>query len=311
MLSDQVRERLESACERRGVRHAAGAIAALARPAVRLRLSRAEEDSFAIGATRFGGSPDLPAGFAWPMREGRPLTFIGQVECAPVRELIEPASRPEAELLPRDGLLSFFYDALAQPWGLEIAHRGSSAIVYSPSDVQLRRVARPQHEPPEDADLYGPAELNACAARLEAVLTWPGWETLAVEGLGIEGFVYSDIMCEAEPPLRGAQHQLLGWPRELQGEMQTECAERWAGLGPSAIDDPFTGEQTAPEPADIAARREAARAEAERWRLLLQVDSQEALGSEWGDVGRVYFWVHERSLRDRSFEQRWAVLQCT
>jgi hypothetical protein len=310
MLSDEIRERLQAACERRGVAHAAPAIAALARPAVRVRLARAEEAEIPIGATRFGGSPDVPAGFRWPRREGRPLTFMGQVECAAARGLAEN----DAELLPEDGLLSFFYDAMAQPWGFDRAHRGSSTIVHTPSGADLRRVARPEFEPPQDAELYGPARLEACAATLEGVVTWPGCETLAAERLGIDRRVYSDIILEVEPeegPHHVAHHQLLGWPREVQGEMQTGCAERWAGLGPPPIDNPFTGQKATPEPADAAAKRAAARAEAERWRLLLQVDSDEALDSEWGDGERVYFWVHERSLRDRSFEQRWAVLQCT
>src|SRR5690606_3977360 len=144
---------------------------------------------------------------------------------------------------------------------------------------------------------------------LEVVTTWPGWESLSVGRLGIDWRIYADIMQEGEMgqgDRMSRRHQILGWAREVQGEMQTEWAEAWAGLG--SAPSPYTGEPA--EPPEVAARREAARADAERWRMVLQVDSDDALGTEWGDVGRVYFWVREDSLADGSFEARWAVLQC-
>jgi uncharacterized protein YwqG len=47
----------------------------------------------------------------------------------------------------------------------------------------------------------------------------------------------------------------------------------------------------------------------ERWRLLLQLDSDDAW--MWGDCGRLYFWVHEADLARGDFSRAWMVLQCS
>ena len=90
-----------------------------------------------IGASRFGGVPDLPAGAAWPvppapanpdeiagrgnsaagaemrehLRRNLPYTFIGQID-------LEEAHRlgPVAQALPPQGRLLFFYDLSVGPW---------------------------------------------------------------------------------------------------------------------------------------------------------------------------------------------------
>lgn len=91
----------------------------------------------AIGVTRLGGVPDLPAGVTWPrpaapdnpegiagrgneeaakeMREhlarGLPYAFIGQVDLAEASALGSTAS-----VLPSEGRLLFFYDLAVGPW---------------------------------------------------------------------------------------------------------------------------------------------------------------------------------------------------
>ena len=73
-----------------------------------------------IGASKFGGRPHLPAGFAWPWYHGetlyydgknftkvsvhRPLSFLCQIDLA------EAAPLDKTGLLPKSGLLSFFYE---------------------------------------------------------------------------------------------------------------------------------------------------------------------------------------------------------
>lgn len=73
---------------------------------------------------------------------------------------------------------------------------------------------------------------------------------------------------------------------------------------------PPTSKRAKKEPEEVAARRAAAREQAPTWRLLLQIDSDDDLGIMWGDLGRIYFWVREPSLRDRSFREAWTILQC-
>jgi hypothetical protein len=48
----------------------------------------------------------------------------------------------------------------------------------------------------------------------------------------------------------------------------------------------------------------------EQWRLLLQIDSDEALGFCWGDVGALYVLIPKKSLAARAFSDAWICMQC-
>lgn len=80
--------------------------------------------------------------------------------------------------------------------------------------------------------------------------------------------------------------------------MELECQLVSNGIycgSPSGYEDP---------------RAEALRAGSMRWRLLLQVDSDDDLQVMWGDAGMLYFWVDEEAARAGRFENVWLVLQC-
>ena len=91
---------------------------------MRLRIARLSDNSAMPvhdRSSRLGGSPDLPSSIEWPRKGNAPLSFIAQVNLADVAPY-------EAEgLLPRDGLLSFFYDAVEQEaWEFDPADHGSA-----------------------------------------------------------------------------------------------------------------------------------------------------------------------------------------
>jgi uncharacterized protein YwqG len=44
--------------------------------------------------------------------------------------------------------------------------------------------------------------------------------------------------------------------------------------------------------------------------LLLQLDSDLTAEMEWGDVGTLYFWIHQDDLAARRFDKVWMTLQC-
>jgi uncharacterized protein YwqG len=44
--------------------------------------------------------------------------------------------------------------------------------------------------------------------------------------------------------------------------------------------------------------------------LLLQIDSDDAIGWTWGDAGRLYFWIRKQDLAARRFDRVWTILQC-
>ncbi len=50
---------------------------------------------------------------------------------------------------------------------------------------------------------------------------------------------------------------------------------------------------------------------AKKWRLLLQIDSNEENEMMWGDVGRLYFWIKKDDLINKNFDKSWFSLQCS
>ena len=46
------------------------------------------------------------------------------------------------------------------------------------------------------------------------------------------------------------------------------------------------------------------------WRLLLQLDTDDAAGWMWGDVGTLYYAVRDSVQRPGVFRDAWMVFQC-
>lgn len=83
-------------------------------------------EALAVGQSRYGGQPDVPADFIWPRYTGkdyeglvaeRPLSFMAQINLA------EAAEFDKDGLLPKKGLLSFFYELQTEAWGLILKTR--------------------------------------------------------------------------------------------------------------------------------------------------------------------------------------------
>jgi len=81
----------------------------LLRPAIALTATRADDAQIPVGASKFGGAPDVPADFEWPMWNDKPLGFLAQIN------LEEVAPFDVEGLLPKSGLLSFFFNWI--DWG--------------------------------------------------------------------------------------------------------------------------------------------------------------------------------------------------
>jgi uncharacterized protein YwqG len=47
------------------------------------------------------------------------------------------------------------------------------------------------------------------------------------------------------------------------------------------------------------------------WQLLFQMDSDGAPDTDWGDAGRIYFWIRGRDLAMRNFSDVELILQST
>jgi uncharacterized protein YwqG len=277
-LSVSFQERLTAA----GLGDHAAALDALTRPSIRLRAELIEETG--IGNTKLGGHPDLPPDFDWPQYGGAPQSFIAQVNLA------ETHPYDLDRVLPPAGLLSFFYDSTQNVWGFDPKEGGAWAVNYTPDAADLVKREPPRDLPPE-------ASFDATRLHPSSEPTYaPAWfsEVAALNLTHDQKFALADVLEGDEETI----HRLFGHPDPIQGDMQLECQLVAHGLycgDASGYDDPRAAE-LAPGAA--------------QWRLLLQVDSDDAAGMMWGDAGRLYYWMHEDDLAARNWTQARLVLQC-
>ncbi|MCB9690158.1 MAG: DUF1963 domain-containing protein [Alphaproteobacteria bacterium] len=287
-------------------------------PAVRLRT----DGEGVRGGSRIGGHPDLPDEVAWPtwdagpyfLREAelvrerlgrvtdegaraelldeirsfeaaaaagpRPLSFVAQLRCADLRECGLP--------LPADGLLSFFYDLGEQPWGYDPLHRGAWRLLHLPEGRWAERPAP-----------GGDGPLLRRGLRAEAVITFPRWverDDEVLDWLDDEDLEAAwDLLQESDPAPR---HQVGGHADPVQGDLGRSCALVTNGI--------YVGESPRLPAEDLA---ELTR-DAPRWKLVLQLDSDDELEMGWGDEGRIYVMMRDDDLERGAWDRAWLRLQC-
>ncbi len=258
-------------------------IEALDRESVRLHSEALPDDGdVAIGGSRLGGDPDLPPTAVWPEWRGRLLSFVAQIALSELPELFETR-------LPSSGLLSFFYDVEQEAWGFDPQDRGAWRVLWS-SEQELEPRSTPETVP-EDG------RYQACRLAGTVEMNHAPWESAELDTLGMsqdELFSYAEVVEEEDPPV----HRLLGHPEPIQGDMQLEAQLVSNGL--------YCGDESGYEDPRAADLRDGA----VDWRLLLQIDSDDAAGMMWGDAGRLYFWMTEDAIERRDWDSAWMILQC-
>lgn len=141
-----------------------------------IELQIAEKEDYKLGATRFGGQPDVPSDFMWPTYEGegydgvvkdRPLTFLAQFNCG------ELAQFDTEHLLPDHGLLSFFYETETQCGGYDPKDKGC-ARVYWFEDISTLSAANF----PADMEEY--FQFPMVKIKLGRNMSYPSWEDFFV-----------------------------------------------------------------------------------------------------------------------------------
>lgn len=265
------------------------------RPAVQITTQPLlDERLIPVGASKLGGSPDVPDDFIWPDWNGKPLTFLAQFR------LPEVAPHETEHALPLRGMLYFFYDVDEQPWGYDPADEGRARVIYVPDDtLPLYRLPHPYME----GTYQDIRPLRPCAAHLIHQMMLPITErslnTLEHKMSRLEHEHYGEVVFDEFIIQRpDVWHHLLGYPDEVRGDMQIECQLVTNGLylgDESGYDDPRLA-VLEPGAAD--------------WRLLLQLDTDEDLQLELGDAGRLFFWIRAADLKARDFSQCWTILQC-
>jgi uncharacterized protein YwqG len=272
-----------------GLSRIAGELDKQSQWSIRIRTRRANDRNLAIGVSKIGGDPDLPAGTEWPRFRGVPLGFLAQLK------MVDAAKHDVSGSLPSSGLLSFFYDARQEAWGFDPKDRGGWRVLFfDGGGASLRRVPAPDDLPDE-------SPFSPCKLSFSTELTPPPWESLYVKALALTE-QERDKCVDLIDRTRGEDgiiHRLLGHPDPIQGDMQLECQLTFHGV--------YTGDERGYR----NPRRAALEKGAADWQLLLQIDSdEENAGMMWGDSGRIYFWIRKADLKKRAFENVWMVLQC-
>jgi uncharacterized protein YwqG len=246
-------------------------------------------DALAIGQSRIGGIPDIPHDSEWPSNKNEPLSFVAQIN------LSELKAYEATRVLPDSGHLLFFYDAQQGVWGFDPADASGFRVMYL-DDGDLKRRDFPDKLPRHSR--FTPLELS-----FKQSLSLPPWDSCYVERLHLSDRQtddYLEMLEEFDDNERDSNLSfLLGHPDQIQGDMQLECALVTNGIycgDPSGYSDPRVG---------------TLKKGAGSWRLLLQVFSESSAGMMWGDLGCLYYWIHEDDLKAGNFDRVWTILQCS
>ncbi|MDC0719289.1 DUF1963 domain-containing protein [Nannocystis bainbridge] len=314
------RERLEPL----GLAEHVAEVRAMARPSIRLHLSRVEgEDEYddeddediddtentdavddatcPTGQTRLGGDPDLPPEMPWPEVDGVPLTFVAQFDLAGL------ARRDAASELPASGLLSFFY-APSPPDGVRghpvrVLHLTDlDTLVHRPAPAAVERLAAYDIDTADELQYPGVDSHFFYEALLPEARILEGHRQRQ-QGEGGELVPFNPLACfiaesEQLDAFERPTHRLLGHPSAIQGDpyLDVEIDTR-----PQGWDGWEDGSHEA-----LQVRRRSL-----RWRLLLQIDAQEHGGPLLNqDGGFFYFWLPADALAAHDWSQARGSLQC-
>lgn len=274
------------------------------RNTVRLYQKESDEETIAVGQTKIGGRPDLPKELGWANETNivettetkllvfrtkkletttKPLSFIAQINLSEVSQF------DEENLLPKSGMLYFFYSAEQEAWGFDYNDKNKFKILFWDGDIsRLKRVDFPK-------DLLEYSRFKPCSVEIKSEISLPSYgHELYQDFVDEEDDKFWDTVCDD-----GNLNKLLGYSDNIQGEMELECELVTNGLycgDPSGYNDP---------------RAKALEPNTKDWRLLLQIDSNDENEMMWGDCGRLYFWIKKDDLLNKNFDRSWFSLQCS
>lgn len=302
------REQILSALQATPLAEVAESICQFLEPSIRVGVLAVQSDEIALGASRFGGLPDLPHSIAWPRGEKRPLALAAQLRLQDVAELDDSGQ------LPHSGWLYFFIDAADEAPFAELGERPSAwRVLYFRGDVgQLSRA-----ELPEDFDERN--FFSACALGFAKEWTLPSYGSTLLDGVGIPAEhreLYEDLVFSLHQPVPLPAGHALGPLRRLLAKFQ----HRWIGdpihriLGHPEhfqVDPRLDWQRLANHLPLMTPADEKLRHAAQSWRLLLQLDAYEG-GPNWlwGDSGTMYFGVPREDLAQLKFDSAQWTVEC-
>lgn len=258
-----------------------------------------EPKSLPIGVSKFGGCPDLPKGFQWYYFKGespftdeikdRPLSFLAQINCS------EAKKYDLDNRLPSTGILYFFYELESMVWGFDPQDKGGAKVYYYNGD--LSELVRTDFPKDMEQDFMMPEIKLSFGAQYNV----PSFEELFDDYQSNSWEDYDDFL-EKSGYMINAENssKLLGYSDTIQGDMLLQCELVTNGL--------YCGDTTAYN----SPKRKELEKNKNQWKLLFQLDTVSTDNFElmFGDCGRIYYFIKEEDLKNKSFDNTWLILQC-
>ncbi len=258
------------------------------------------EGNCSVGATRFGGVPDVPHNFQWQYYNGkgitpapRPLAFIAQFNCE------ELSQYDKENLLPDKGVLSFFYDLNYECWGFDPKDKGSARVFWFENVEELKPAKLPE-------DLDEACRLPCLSIKLHSTPSYPAFEdfSLTRDNMIRHWDEFDMSVGRIDIEKRDVNHKLLGWPMVIQNNMTMECELIKRGYYLGGAWDNIT-------PQD---KQESIDHSLKDWILLFELDSFTDTDKDYelmlGDEGSLYFYIRREDLEKRNFDDIWLIFQC-
>ena len=251
--------------------------------------------------SKIGGKPAVPNGFVWPHYTGlvygeeecknRPLSFMAQINLKDIVGL------DDTGLLPKSGMLSFFYELETMTWGFDPKDKGSARVFYFPDDTVLSIA-----DYPDGLEDY--AHLPELAIDFIQHISIPEYGEYN-DGNDYDWDDYNECSAECgyEHDEWGDFTKLLGYPDVIQNPMEEECEAVTRGYRQGSPED--YAKIPEEEKSDISEK-------SKDWILLFQMGtiSDDDYELMFGDCGHIYYWIRKEDLMNCNFENTWLILQC-
>jgi hypothetical protein len=324
----------------------AQALARRAKPYIQLECNPADDEAeIALGATKIGGTPDLPAGMPWPWRPPYPdheqrleelKVFIGQMRqrdgaLDALSKALPPPGRSEDYMVSFERKVAEDTRWIAALAPLAFIAQIDLAAVWLAGqiDPDIPREGRllffydTGHRPEgnKPADITGAQliyDLTPAAALIRAAS--PA-ELMQLK----KDASFPAQRCILRAAISPPSHLSLGWEACAMKGKSKNAAEKWWGENTDGSHDHRVGGH----PIQIQgydmqiqsalaskgrsytpAAVKAVKSEANNWLLLLQIASDKSARMMWGDMGNLYVWIRRDALRERRFEEARVISQC-
>lgn len=256
-----------------------------------IRIDTTTQETCLLGASHFGGLPDLPEAIAWPYFDETPMTLIGQIN------LDELSSQFQHPPLPKQGMLFFFFadteegwDYLVDPEMTEGLKKMPWKVIYWP-DIQT--LLSTEKRVPVADHMERPVYPLVSLEFVQQGANMPEIDSQLIENLeltDIDTEHYIQLIKQLSDSQTG--HQLLGYPGIIQNntlELDAELITRGESLD-QIID------RESPEYDEIMQA-------ASDWVLLMQCWSDGKIDWMWGDAGLVYWMIRRQDLAALQFNR--------